>query len=336
LWDDSKTSKELFNYFDRKYGQVVTPKAIVKACTVVSCKLESPRLNTGDIAPSRNFKTATLNDIKTKFDPAFYIDLKSDFTMNSLKNYEGELRKGKCLLINDGTEQFASKAQRTKDRLVGGLSELLSDESYCYQDFRTKFSLEGKVTVIMNMTSESYRNYKERLFATTFSERFLTLHHTLTEMEQLEWVEKEERSRKMHLQGKITEDDIETEVEIPKKYLFHIRYLAQEYSYLSLRTFIGCQDIIKATLRAHASLNKRKLVCHDDIKFVHMLRDYLIDPFSPHEGRIVKLRSQGYSISDICKILDKPNYRYQVQTVIRKATLRGILPPEKAPKRGEE
>ena len=336
MFDDSPVSKELFDYSDKKFGQVVTPKFLAKCCATVSCKLNRPRLSVLDIAPSRSFKTYTSNEVMRIFDSNFFVNVQSDFTMNSLKNYAGELAKGRVLLINDGTTLFASKAQRTKDRLVGGLSELLSDESYCYQDFGTKFSLEGKVTVILPLTSESFRNYKDRLLSLTFGERFLTLHHVLTEMEQFEWVEKEERSKRMHFGRKITEDNIETDVHIPKNYFCHIRYLAQEFSYKSLRTVVGCQDIIKAVLMAHASLNKRKLVCHDDVKFLHLLKDYLIDPFSPHEGRIVKLRSQGYSISDICKILDKPNYRYQVQTVIRKATLRGILPPEKAPKRGEE
>jgi hypothetical protein len=162
LWHYSPTSRELFRFFCKKYGQVVTPKVTAKIGAEIDCKLGQPRYSVHDIAPPRSFKTATCNELKNLLDPEFFIDLKSDFTMSSLKHYERELTKYNCLLINDGTILFASKAQRTKDRLVGGLSELLSDEAYCYQDYGTKFFLEGKVTVALNKTSEPFRNYKDR------------------------------------------------------------------------------------------------------------------------------------------------------------------------------
>jgi hypothetical protein len=262
------------------------------------------------------------------FDEEFWINLKSDFTMNSLRRYRDDLKEGKCLLVNDGTTLFASKAQRTKDRLVGGLSELLSDEAYTYQDFGQKFTLKGKVTVIMNITSEAFQNYKDRLFGLTFSERFLTLHHVLTKQEKDEWVKKEEIAKKMQFGSDISLDDIETDVTIPRKYLPLIRYFAQEYSYISLRTQIGCQDLIKGTLKAHASLNGRNEVCRDDLEFVQMIKDYLVNPFSPYEGLIVKYKSQGFSVRDICKKLGKSNYMGQVQRVIQKSRLRGILDPD--------
>ena len=164
---------------------------------------------------------------------------------------------------------------------MGGLSELLADEIYTYEDFGQKFTLKGKVTLVMNITSEAYQNYKDRLFGLTFAERLLTVHHVLTEPEKNEWVEKEERTKSMRFREFITEDDIETEVEIQRKYYDIIRYLSEDFSYLSLRTFIGCQDLIKGTLKAHASLNQRNYICRDDIEFLRMMKDYLINPFSP-------------------------------------------------------
>lgn len=259
------------------------------------------------------------------FDRKFWIDLKSDFTIHSLKRYAEKLKEGKCLSTNDGTTLLASKAKRAKDRLTGGLSELLADGKYTYQDFRTMFSLEGKVTLIMNITSESYQNYKDRLLGLTFSERLLTVHHTLTKIEKEEWVAKEERAKKLRFNDCITVDDIETNVRLQPKYFKLIEHLAQEFSYLSLRSFIGCQDLIKATLLANASLNKRQQTCTDDFRFLMMIKDYLVNPFSPYEGRIVKYASQGFSVRDIAKKLDKPNYNRQVQRVVDKARLRGIL-----------
>lgn len=321
----------LFLHGNRKFGQVVTPKFQAKCCAVVSSKLERPRLSIMDVSTSRALKSYTSNEVMSIFDNEFYINLKSDFTMNSLSRYQEDIKQGKCLFVNDGTELFASKSQRTKDRLVGGCSELLSDGSYGYQDYNTKFTLTGKVTMIMNITSEAYQNYKDRLFGLTFAERFLILHHLLTEQEKTDWVRKEEFSKTIKFPFKITTDDIETHVEIPRKYQNLITYLAREFSYSSLKTFIGCQDLIKATLKAHASLNKRNTVCEDDIKFVRMIQDYLTNPFSPYEGLVIRYKAQGFSIRDICKKIGKPNYGNQAEKIIHKAQLRGILELEQSP-----
>lgn len=329
MFEDSPVSKTLFEHSNKKFGQVVTPKFLLKCLAVVSCKLERPRVSVLDVAPSRHLKTYTSTEIMDIFDSEFWINIKSDFTIHSLKRHRKKLKKGKCLFVNDGTTLFASKSQRTKDRLVGGLSELLADEIYTYQDFRTKFSLSGRVTLVMNITSEAYQNYKDRLFGLTFSERLLTAHHTLSKQEKDEWVAKEERARKLHFEDCITVDDIETDARIQRKYYKLIQYLAEEFSYLSLRSFVGCQDLIKATLLAHASLNKRQEVCKDDLKFLMMIKEYLVNPFSPFEGKIVKYASEGFSYRDICKKLGKPNYIRQVQRVVEKAKLRGILDVER-------
>lgn len=131
---------------------------------------------------------------------------------------------------------------------------------------------------------------------------------------------------------KITIDDIETNLNpIPKRYLKWIKIKANEFSYLSLRTFVGCQDLIKALARAHAALNQRKEVCIDDFAFVSMVKPYLIDPFNPYEGQIVELWAESNLNSrEICRAIGKTeNYHTQVERVIEKARLRGIVPPEK-------
>ena len=132
-----------------------------------------------DDAPTRSFKTYTSNEIMEIFDKEFWVNLGSDFTMHSLRPYKNEIAEGKCLIINDATLLFASKSQRTKERIINGLSELIADEEYIYQDFsgENKFRLQGNVTVIMNIVPESFENYKDRLFGLTFAERILILHH---------------------------------------------------------------------------------------------------------------------------------------------------------------
>lgn len=294
---------------------------------MVSSKIEDQQLSINDVGQSRSLKSYSLNEVKTIFDKDFYIDLGSDWTMPALRHYQNEISSGKCLLINDATLLFASKSQRSKDRITNGLSELIADQKYIYQNFcqENKFVLKGKVTAIMNITTEAYEDYKNRLFKLTFAERFLTLYHELTRSEKEDWTSKQEVSQKLRYPEKITVDDIETNVQIPKKYFAAITAISREYSYLSMKTFVGCQDTVKGVIRAHASLNKRKEVCTDDFMFVLMLKKYLMNPHNP-EGLIVKLRAQGLSISDICLRIGKtPNYRQQVQRVLEKARLRGIL-----------
>ena len=130
---------------------------------------------------------------------------------------------------------------------------------------------------------------------------------------------------------KITIDDIETNIKpIPKRYLKWIKINAKKFSYLSLQTYVGCQDLIKALVRAHAALNQRNEVCIDDFALVSMVEPYLVNPFSPYEGRIVELWAEGnMSSRALCKAIGKSeNYHTQVERVIEKARLRGILPPE--------
>ena len=133
------------------------------------------------------------------FDEKLWIDLKSDFTMNSLFAYKEEIAQSKALFINDATTLFASKSQRSKDRLIGGLSELISDGSYTYQDYKQKCTLQGNVTTVMNLTSESFKTYKDRLFERlTFSERVLRVHHILSNQEKADWVKRQEELGNIH------------------------------------------------------------------------------------------------------------------------------------------
>lgn len=130
------------------------------------------------------------------------------------------------------------------------------------------------------------------------------------------------RLKRIHLESAITVDDIEREVHIPEKYFGPIEHLGQDFSHTSLRTKVGAQDLIKATMTAHASLNRRKEVCRDDLGFVIAIRPYLTNPFSPYEGKIVKYRAQGHSIREIGRKIGKLNYNQQIQRVIRKAELK--------------
>jgi hypothetical protein len=311
----------------------LAPIVLLKCLAVVSCKLQRPRLSVLHISPTRGFKSYSSFEVMKIFDQKFWLDLKSDFTMNSLFAYKEEIAQSKALFVNDATTLFASKGERTKDRLVGGLSELISDGSYIYQDYGHKYSLEGNVTVLMNITSESFQNYKNKLFGQlTFLERVLQVHYVPSKMEKTDWIEKQDKTKDFHYDRIIQEKDIETNVKIPSKYFPVIRHISQEFSYESLNSIVGCQDIVNATLRAHSALNKRKETCVDDIRFVASIKKYLKNPFSPYEGQIVRLRAEGLSVPEICRKIGKTqSYRQQAERFIEKAQLRGILESESPP-----
>jgi hypothetical protein len=235
-------------------------------------------------------------------------------------------------MVNDATLLLASKVQRFKDRIINAFAELLSDGKYIYQNFKERLVLEGSVTTIWNITNEAYQNYKDRLFSLTFTQRLLAVHYSPTKAERDAWVEKEETAKKIQYHERIKIEDITRKVEIPSKYLTIVRHLAQEFSYLTLSSQVACQDLIKGLMRTHAALNKRNEVCMDDVKLVLMVRPYLVNPMSPYEGLIVKYRANGLSVRGIAKKLGKLNYNQQIQRVIRKAELRGILDSESSSK----
>ena len=63
-----------------------------------------------------------------------------DFTIHSLQRIYASGRKinDKCLIINDVTLLLASKAPRTKARLIDALSELASEGHYKYSDWKNR------------------------------------------------------------------------------------------------------------------------------------------------------------------------------------------------------
>ena len=328
--ENSPVSREILEYGDEKFLPIMAIIVLLKCLVSVSCKLSWPRFVALFVAPSRQLKSYTSRAVMKIFAKEFWLDVHSDFTIHSLEKYKDLIEIGVCILINDATTLLRSLAKRTKDRLFGGLSELFSDGSYVNQDFRGKVvDLKGWVTAILNLTSESFKNYEDRMLGLTFLERALTVHYILSKQETEIWVEKEQITKHMKFKSTITIDDIETDIqEIPSHYLELIKIQAREFSYLSMRSFVGSQDIIKAIVRAHAALNKRKQLCTDDFYIVTLIKPYLINPFSPYEGQIVKLRAQGLSYREIQEKIGKKNYVHQIQRVVKKAQIRGILPLE--------
>ena len=323
MFEDSPISEKIFRFFNFKYGQVVAPIGLLKCCAVVSNQLEYPRLNLWVVAPTRQYKTRTSKEVQIIFPKKYWIDVGSDFTIHGLYEEYGENIDGKTLMVNDATVLFSSKSARTKERLVGALAELLSDEVFKYKDFRHQWTIRGKCTAIINQTTESFNYYKNKLEYSTVLERFLVLHYKLTLEEQ-----RESRAfilRKYKPEIKVEEIKPRT-IKNLKKYDNVIKEYAMDYSALSLRAYNSCKDMIVAMVKSHAILNERNYITLDDLYLVRMVRDYLKDPFAPNDPIIIECLRQGRTYRDICLLLNKKlSYKAYVSKVARKAKERGLI-----------
>jgi hypothetical protein len=296
---------------------------LLKACAVLSNQLEYPRLNVWCVAPSRQYKTLTSIEVQRMFPSSYWIDVGSDFTIHGLYAAYGSDVDGKTLMVNDATVLFASKAARTQQRLFGALAELLSDECYTYADFRHRWTLHGKCTLIANQTTESYNRYKGRLLGVTLLERCFTAHHRLT-------LDQQRASRvdlmKHHHLDNLIEHILPKPIRNLTEYRDTINDLAMDYSALALRSLIGCKDLVTAMLTAHATLNGRRRIVADDLAFVRAMRRHLVDPSAPHEPRIIEGLRQHRSYRDICRLLHrKTSYKTYISKVAKKAKERGLI-----------
>jgi len=323
MFEDSFVSKKIFKFFNFKYGQVVAPIGLLKCCTVVSNQLEYPRLNLWVVAPTRQYKTRTSKEVQIIFPKKYWIDVGSDFTIHGLHKEYGENVNGKTFMVNDATVLFSSKSARTKERLVGALAELLSDEEFKYKDFRHQWTIYGKCTAIVNQTTESFNYYKNKLEYSTVLERFLVVHYKLTLEEQRESRAFVLRRFKPPIRIKGLKPRTIMNLE---KYDDVIKEYAMDYSALSLRAYSSCKDMTVAMMKSHAILNNRNYITLDDLYLIRMIRNYLKDPFAPNDPTIIECLRQGRTYRDICLLLNKkPSYKAYISKVARKAKERGLI-----------
>jgi len=330
MFENSPNTMTILEFFNKKYGQKVAPVGLLKVLSIASAKLYNnlPKFNVLHVAPSRQFKSATTRDATTFFPKTMYIDLGTDVTMHGIaerfrKGREANLGK-KCLLINDATILFKTKKVASKERLIGGLTALLSDGEWIYSERQEPLlTLRGEVSSIMNMTLESYQRNKETLFSSTFHERFLTVFYTLPEPEINEWLENEEEKKQILNNIKLKLKPTKQNMEKWKKLL--IDY-AKRFSILSNKSRIGQFDLIKALVVTHASINNRE-INQEDFDLLKMVEEYLVDPLAPNEPKIIQYYMQGLSVKDIClKLGKKPeSYKAYVSRVLRKAKERGVI-----------
>ena len=193
--NESPVTEKILNYMKEKYSPIIAPIAVLKACSIISSKFPKyPRLNIMCIAPSRQFKTQTSNEMQNIFPKTFYINTGSDFTIHGFKKRYGKKINKKCIMINDGTLLFTSKSQKGKDRLINALAELLADGIYRYSDNFRSWDLTGNISCIMNITLESYMRNKQIFSESTLTERFITVFYMIPMHEQIKYAEKKEEN----------------------------------------------------------------------------------------------------------------------------------------------
>lgn len=328
VWENSQSTKKIFDFFNQKYGQVVAPVGVLKACSVVSAKLDylPIKLNIFHITPSRQFKTRTSLEVKEIFPKGSCLELGSDFTIHSLyEQYyktKNKLNK-KCLLINDATMLMESKNKRTKIRLINSLSELLSEGVYRYGERQEQFEIKAKFSMIINMTLERFAYYETKLLETTFLERMMPVFYIMPEKDLENFYKEEEERIKIKPNFKIKFKPERIDLQ---KHITTITTFAKRWVGFSLRSFLGIGDQIKSLLCSHAVLNNRNEICQDDFDFLNLIEPYLINPTKSNAHRIITWTRLGYKPEDIRLMLnaDKGYLRY-IYKVIANAKLKGLL-----------
>jgi hypothetical protein len=328
MFDGSPTTDTLLGYLSLKYGQILAPVGLAKACAVTSAQNTWPRFSMMNVAPEGQLKTLTSVEIMSLFDQSYWIKTEDDFTMHSLSTlYSGQV-SGKCIMVNDATTLLATKSKKSKERLMKGLGHMLTDKGYSYADKPTgRFEIESEnCSLVMNITLLSYERYKKAFFELTFLDRVLKIFHVMPHAEQKHWNKVKKDRMKMRFGKRF--HPLTGEISVPKNYEVILNDVyAVDYSILNLISLGRAQDAVFGMARAHAALNRRKEVNQDDVDFVKMMRRYIRNPMSPNKPMILELYREGRTQHDICLVLgeDPKSYRPFVSRAIREAKQRGLI-----------
>lgn len=325
---DSPVSKNYFLYMNVKYGQKVAPLGLLTLCSIVSARIIRPKFPIGfnlcKVAPSGHFKSRTSIEAQKAMPKEYSISLKSDFTLHSIRNeYQGDVRN-KCLLINDGTLLLGSKSRKAKERVINGIAEVLSDGTYHYADFRQYWDIVGPCTCVFNITSDAFERYEKRLLASTFINRFLTVHYNMPLSEMRDFIENRERRKAIRFDDKLTVNS--EDVSLGKFEEVIIDY-GEVWSALSGIPLNRMTDEVDALVKAHAALNHRDEVNRDDVWLLRTTEQYVSNPSRGNAAKIRALHQQGRSIKDICLLLGKnpASYRTTVSRILSRARKMGVF-----------
>jgi hypothetical protein len=321
-------AQKLEKYYNAKYGQIVTPIAILKTLAVVSSTFKNNvKIWVLHIAPSRQLKSKTSEEQMLIFPKKRIVNVGSDFTIHGLIRDYGDDIDSKCLLINDLTLLLASKASRTKARLIDALSELASEGRYTYLDYQKTMTIAAKFSLIANITPTSFLYNRRGLLDNTFVERCLTVYHELTEEEMTDANLNRAKRNSIKIERfkrTINERDVEIRREDDVRFNEYARRWRILGAYTSSSSLF---DIIKSIAVAYAILSGHREITSEEYRYLDVLEPYICSPFENVKLTILELARQGRSIRDICLILDQnyDTYRPFVSRVINEYRRKGVL-----------
>ena len=327
LFEDSDNTKRILEYFKVKYGESLMAIGLAKSLSVASLKVkECFPLNIVNVSPAGHFKSRTSIEQVEIFGKRNIINFGSDFTIHGLaEQYDkGRGINNKTCLINDLTLLFGSKSKQAKERLINALAEMLSEGSYAYKNFKENWEMKARISLIGNITIETYMKYYKELLESTFGERCLTLYNVVERDEEASF-NKEKRER--------IAIDFGDKVKLKSRCVDYSEYndffvdLAKKWQILNLspsqtRVF----DRVVSVAKSNAVLNGRGMINDDDLAVLGIVQKALINPLSPHV-RIVELAVEGLSQSQICQALGKNPESYQgyVSRVLSSYKQRGVI-----------
>jgi hypothetical protein len=321
----------LERYYNHKFGQIVTPVALLRTLAVISAAFkQKEKLWILNVAPSRHLKSQTSLEQMRIFSKDRLVYTGSDFTIHGLiRDYDlGRKIDRKCLLINDMTLLLGSKAERTRSRLIDALSELRSEGRYIYRDFQRTCEVKARFSLIANITPHSFLVNRRQLLGNTFTERCLIVHHALTDEEMSDANLNRDQRTAMKIE-KFTPSIAEEDVQLTREDLVRFDEYAKRWRILGgYSSSSALFDMIKSVAIAYAILSGHRKMTKAEYRFLDMLEPYLRNPDEDVRLRILELAHQGRSIRDICQILDKDyeTYRPFVSRTLSEYRQNGILP----------
>jgi hypothetical protein len=321
----------LEEHYSRKFGQVVTPIAILKTLATISSMFKkNVKLWVLNVAPSRHLKTQTTQEQMQLFSKDKLVYVGSDFTIHGLiRDYDsGRKIDGRCLLINDMTLLLASKAKQTRSRLIDAFSELASEGRYIYRDFQQSHEVKARFSLIANITPHSFQVNRKQLLGNTFIERCLVVYHALTDEEMSEANLNRDQRVAMTIE-KFKPSRREQDVKIQREDLVRFDEYAKRWRLLGgYSSSSSLFDMIRSIAVAYAILSGHRKITKIEYRFLDMLEPYLRNPDRSVKLDILELAHQQRSIKDICLILDKKpeTYRPFVSRTLSEFRGKGLLP----------
>jgi hypothetical protein len=327
----SNYALRLEDHYSRKFGQVVTPIAILKTLAIITSDFKKNwRLWVLNVAPSRHLKSKTNEEQALLFGRRKLVYLGSDCTIHGLyRDYEsGRKIDRKCLFVNDTTLLLASKAKQAKSRLIDAFSELGSEGRYIYRDFQKSFEIKAKFSLVANITPHSFMVNRERLLGNTIVERCLVVYHALTEEEMSEANLNRNQRDAMKME-KFKPCLREEDVKVSKSDLVRFNEYARRWRFLgAYSSSSSLFDMIKSIAIAYAILSGNRRITKAEYRYLDMLEPHLQNPDESVKLTILQLAHQGRSIKDICLVLNKDYEKYRpfVSRTISEYRQKGLLP----------